>query len=204
MNVREDATVVNNEGAGNISLNRTRVYGEDASVYITVDTDIVDTTGTREIAITDVDGLYTGVQNVELEIDTTAATVTGNADFFKDLAAGDAYDRDTDALIQAQVYTVYDKDNYVIGRIVLGDVSGSGDYAYITSAGAVSEEKIGDTYYWEFEAIFDGEFQTLTAKSKYTEIINTIEDYQWNTLELRFDPDGYVVRCGARRGRVPL
>ena len=134
------------------------------------------------------------MQNVELEIDTTAATVTGNADFFKDLAAGDAYDRDTDALIQAQVYTVYDKDNYVIGAIVLGDVSGSGDYAYITSAGAVSEEKIGDTYYWEFEAIFDGEFQTLTAKSKYTEIINTIEDYQWNTLELRFDPDGYVVR----------
>ncbi len=173
----------------NVTDANTRVYGEDASVYITVDTDIVDTRLEQEVAITDVDGLYTGVQNVELEIDTSAATITGDADFFEE----NVFEAD-DAIIEAQVYTVYDKDNYVIGAIVLGDVSGSGDYAYITSDGATSEEKIGDTYYWEFEAIFEGEAQTLTAKSKYTEIINTIADHRWEPLELRFDPDGYVVR----------
>ena len=178
----------------NVTDANTRVYGEDASVYITVDTDIVDTRLEQEVTITDVDGLYTGVQNVELEIDTSNMTIFGQEAYKDGFDPANPYDEDNGSIIEAQVYTVYDKDNYVIGAIVLGDVSGSGDYAYITSAGAVSEEKIGDTYYWEFEAIYDGEFQTLTAKSKYTEIINTIEDYQWNTLELRFDPDGYVVR----------
>ena len=90
-----------------------RVYGEDGSVYITVDTDFVDTTKTQK-AITDVDGVYTGVQNVNLEVDTSVETI------------------DT-AKVEAQVYTVYDNDNYIIGAVVIGDVSGSGDYAYILS-----------------------------------------------------------------------
>ena len=167
VSVREDVTIDKTD------YNKTRVYGEDESVYITVDTDFVDTTKTQK-AITDVDGVYTGVQNVNLEIDTSESTLkTG---------------------IEAQVYTVYDKDNYVIGAVVIGDVSGSGDYAYILSKGAISEEKIGDTYYWEFDAILDGQIQTLTAKSKYTEIIKEIEDHQFDVLELRFDTDEYVVR----------
>ena len=178
----------------NVSNANTRVYGEDASVYITVDTDIVDTRLEQEVTITDVDGLYTGVQNVELEIDTSNMTIFGQEDYKDGFDPDDPYDEDNGSIIEAQVYTVYDKDNYVIGAIVLGDVSGSGDYAYITSDGATSEEKIGDTYYWEFEAIFEGEAQTLTAKSKYTEIINTIANHRWEPLELRFDPDGYVVR----------
>ena len=154
----------------------TRVYGEDASVFITVDTDVVDTTGTNQIAITDVDGLYTGVQSVDLEIDNAPAVTGDDFDF------------------EAQVYTVYDKDNYIIGAVVLGEASGDDNYAYIVSNGATSEEKIGDTYYWEFDAILDGELQTLTAKSKYHEIIDTIKANRWNPLELRFDSDNYVIK----------
>ena len=158
----------------NVLANKnTRVYGEDESVYVTVNVNDVDTTNGIEKAITEVDGIYTGVQNVDLEVNTDASVI--------------------EADIEGQVYTVYDKDNYVIGAVVIGEASGTGDYAYITSDGAISEEKIGDTYYWEFEAILDGEFQTLTAKSKYTEIIDTIENNRWNGLELRFDADGYVI-----------
>ena len=155
--------------------NKTRVYGEDESVYVTVDTDLVDTTSPVKRAITDVNGVYTGVQNVNLEVDTSKDTIDTN--------------------IEAQVYTVYDKDNYVIGAVVIGDVSGSGDYAYILSDGATSEEKIGDTYYWEFDAILDGQVQTLTAKSKYHEVIDKIAANQFDVLELRFDTDDYVVRA---------
>ena len=107
----------------NVVDKKTRAYGEDASVYITVDTDLVDTTYGVKRAITDVNGVYTGVQSVNLEVDTTASTINTG--------------------IEAQVYTVYDKDNYIIGAVVIGDVSGSGDYAYILS-NAKSEEKIGD------------------------------------------------------------
>ena len=167
----------------------TRVYGEDESVYITVDTDLVDTTDPDKIAITDVDGVYTGVQSIDLEVDTSVETITGDPDFFK---KGNAYNN---AIIEGQVYTVYDKDNYIIGAVVMGDASGSVEnYAYILSDGATSEEKIGDTYYWEFDAVLDGEIQTLTAKSKYTSIINTIANHQYEGLELRFDSDGYVIK----------
>ena len=167
----------------------TRVYGEDESVYVTVSTDRVDTTGKEYIAITEGDGVYTGVQSIDLEVDTSVETITGDPDFFKD---GNTYNN---AIIEGQVYTVYDKDNYIIGAVVLGDASGSVEnYAYILSDGAISEEKIGDTYYWEFEAVLDGEIQTLTAKSKYTEIIDTIKANRWKGLELRFDNDGYVIK----------
>ena len=146
-----------------------RSYGEDASVYITVDLDDVDySIGEPDQAITEVTGVYTGVQSVDLEIDTTAE---GQAQ-------------------EAQVYSVFDSDGYIIGAIVIGEGKGSvANYAYILSK-AKSEEKIGDTYYWEFEAIVNGEVQTLTAKSKYS---NTITKLNKNTVqELRFDGD-YVV-----------
>ena len=171
----EDVTIntANVSVRDNVLSDKTRVYGEDESVYVTVNVNDVDTTNDIEKAITEVDGVYTGVQNVDLEVNTDASVI--------------------EAGIEGQVYTVYDKDNYVIGAVVIGEASGTGDYAYITSDGAISEEKIGDTYYWEFEAILDGEFQTLTAKSKYTKIITTIENNRWNGLELRFDADGYVI-----------
>ena len=174
----EDETIdtANVSVRDNVLDTKTRVYGEDASVFITVDTDVVDTTGKDQIAITDVDGLYTGVQSVDLEIDNAPAVTGDDFDF------------------EAQVYTVYDKDNYIIGAVVLGEASGDDNYAYIVSNGATSEEKIGDTYYWEFDAILDGELQTLTAKSKYHEIIDTIKANRWNPLELRFDSDNYVIK----------
>ena len=145
-----------------------RAYGEDDSIFITVDQDVVDTTGSKTIAITEVNGTYTGVQNVDLEVST--ADITGDW----------------------AIHTVYDDDNYIIASIVVGDASGAvANYAYILS-GAKSEEKIGDTYYWEFDAILDGQIQTLTAKSKYTSIIDELN--KGTVQELRFDADNYVVK----------
>ena len=145
-----------------------RVYGEDETVFLTVSLDIVDTTSGIKKAITEVEGVYTGVQNVDIDIDV----------------------EDPEAIGQSQVFTVYDSDYYVIAAVVIGEARGStANYAYITS-GAKSEEKIDDTYYWEFEAVLNGEHQTLTAKSKYH---NTIESLTKGTVqELRFDGD-YVV-----------
>lgn len=122
----------------------------------------------EDIAITGVTGVYTGVQNVDLELDND------------DVVGGWA------------IHTVYDKDNYIIASIVVGEAAGSvANYAYILSD-AKSEEKIGDTYYWEFDAVMDGQIVTLTARSKYTDIFNTLEANQDKVVELRFDGD-YVV-----------
>ena len=142
-----------------------RVYGEDATVFLTVDTGKVDD-GTKD-AITEVSGVYTGVQSVEIEVDLAAA-------------------------VKPHIYTVYDSDHYVIGAVVLGESIGSNqNLAYILS-GAKSEELKDGVYYWEFECVMNGELKTLTAKSKYKSTITTLKNSIDEVVELRFDGD-YVV-----------
>lgn len=135
-----------------------RSYGNDDSVFITVDMDIVDTMNTKERAITEVNGVYTGVQNVEIEIDHDA-----NAE-------------------EAEIYTVYNKDHYIIGAVTVGEGKGANATVAYVLSGAKSERKEGDTYYWEFDAFVDGEKQTLTAKSKYRDIFDALatESNSWH------------------------
>ncbi len=174
-----DGTVIN---CSNVRLDdmygwNGRAYGNDNSVYITAEAGEVDNSHNADAAITEVEGLYTGVQNVDIEM--TAA------------ARGDVTDTTKNTTAQAaNVYTVFDSDRYIIGSIVLGEAQGStANYAYILS-GAKSEEKIGDTYYWEFDAVLGGEKQTLTAASKYPSTITELE--VGKVQELRFDGD-YVI-----------
>ena len=147
------------------------VYGEDASVFLTVDLDEVDTTldmSKTKRAITDVTGVYTGVQEADLEIDPGTA------------------------IEEAEVYTVYDSDYFIIGAIVVGEGKGSAaNIAYIID-GAKSEEYKDGTYYWTFECVMDGTIQTLTAKSKYVDTIRALRSDADGIVELRFDGE-YVV-----------
>ena len=155
-----------------------RVYGEDATVFLTVDVDDVSKTTMGElVGITDVTGVYTGVQNVDIEIDTTS--VIKKAD-----PSNDAYLADK---LGGQVFAVYDSDYYVIAAVVLGEAIGANDNLAYILTGPTSEEKIDDTYYWTFDAIMNGEIQTFKAKSKYHNTIDMLND---NTVqELRFDGD---------------
>ena len=146
-----------------------RAYGNDDSVYITAESGRVDTSPNG--AITEVTGVYTGVQDVEIEMNDARGDVEEDGQ-------------------PVNVFTVFDSDRYIIASIVLGDAQGdTANYAYILSE-AKSEEIIDGTYYWEFDAILGGEKQTLTARSEYP---STIDELVMNTVqELRFDGD-YVV-----------
>ena len=167
---KEDVIRTDNLSIVGDSKNDNRVYGEDATVFVTVDLDAV-SAGSSAKVITDVDGVYTGVQNVDIEID-----------------------KDTEAVALGQVFTVYDSDYYVIGAVVIGEATGSAqNLAYILS-GAKSEEKKDDTYYWTFEAVLNGQVQTLTAKSKYSSTITPLT--KGTVMELRFDGD-YVTSIKA-------
>ena len=184
-----------------------RAYGNDDSVYITVETDKVDTHTNIPGSISAVTGVYTGVQSVEIELD--------HDDIMNDRPVDEAF-----------VYAVYDKENYIIGAVTVGEGKG-GDaiIAYVTDE--VQSERIEDGYYyWEFEAIVDGEIKTLTAKEKYDKVMGNnanktlinneaLQSYKayvkgnhplnsatgsitnWNAydglVELRMDADGYVV-----------
>ena len=182
--VRMTATDYNSEATvntSNLRVNdnvlaanqRSSVYGEDASVYLTVDLDEVDTTldqpDNTKRAITEVTGVYTGVQEVEIEIDPG-----------------------TD-IEEAEIYTVYDSDFYIVGAVVVGEARGNNaNIAYLID-GAKSESYDGTYYYWEFECVMDGQVQTLTAKSKYVDTIRALRNDTDDIVELRFDGDNYVV-----------
>ena len=165
-----DGTVIN---SANVRLNdempgsTVRAYGNDDSIYIIVEAGQVDTS-TGDDAITDVNGLYTGVQNVDIKLTREAKANVPDAN----------------------VFTVYDDDNYIVASIVLGEAQGSvANYAYILTS-AKSEGIEDGYYYWEFDAVLAGEIVTLTARSEYSD---TFYDLNPNHVqELRFDGD-YVV-----------
>ena len=146
-----------------------RAFGNDDSVYITVEAGNVDMSATgKDDAITEVSGLYTGVQDVDIEL---------TEDLQADVAEG-------------SVFTLKDKDDYIIASVVLGEAQGStANYAFILSE-AKSEGIDNGEYMWEFEAVMNGEKQTLTARSKYPSTISDLK--KDNVQELRFDGD-YVV-----------
>ena len=155
-----------------------RAYGNDDSVYITVDTDTVsDDTHT---AITKVNGTYTGVQDVDLLV--TAGASTGLA-------------------TNTSIFAVYDDDLYIIGAVVIGeDAYNTDNYAYAIKE--ASNEYIDDDEYtyWDFTAVVDGEIVTLTVKDKYGDVISAIAgrvgaaNITKNGLfRLTYDADGYVV-----------
>ena len=153
--------------------NQGRVYGNDDSIYITVEADIVDTSVGKKSAITDVKGVYTGAQNVKIE-----------------LTKSDKYEVE-----EAYVYSVYDSNYYIIASVVLGDAQGaSANYAYILSGAKNEEVRVengSNVYYWEFDAVLNGEKTTLTARTKYTSAIMGLDKY--HVQELRFDGD-YVTK----------
>ena len=165
---------VQNASKQYVNSSNVRVYGEDASIFITVDQDKVDTTHGQP-AITDVTGVYTGVQDVDLIIDASAVNASDGSQN------------------KWAIHTVYDSDNYIIASIVVGEAQGSvANYAYVLSESAKSEEKIGDTYYWEVEVVTGGEVKTVTVKSKYTSVLTGIVAQHDKVVELRYDGD-YVV-----------
>ena len=223
----ETMTYVNstvNIGAGpaKFDLTSARAYGEDDSVFITVDTDDVSGayigtgTGKGEItkAITDVNGVYTGVQDVDI-ITRLSDRVVGDYLVAKNGAkagtpANDwvsavnvatnpknnyiAVPSDTHSYLGENAYAVFDKNNFIIGAVILGEAEGNnGTKAYILDPVKYERYESG-TYYWQFEAVINGEIVTQEAESKFASTIDTMRNNQYEIVELRYkDADSEIV-----------
>ena len=159
----------------------TRAYGNDDSVYVTVEAGTV--AGGTGKGITKILGTYTGVQDVDLTVLSSA----------------------TNGLVgTSSVFAVYDDDLYIIGAIVMGeDTTSSKNYAYVLKDAKNEYIDDDDNYYWDFEAVVDGHIQTLTIKttaSKFAALrativaqLATIAPAAANGLmKLTYDKDGYV------------
>ena len=190
----DDSSVIN--GTVTPTANKGRVYGEDESIYITVGEGLVDT-GNGTDAITDVDGVYTGAQDIKIELTAGSKGTVNN-----DKTAANKAENAQESLAEqsAYVYTVFDNNNYIIASVVMGEAQGaSANYVYVMGGaknervekGSASRAANGDTYYWEFDAVVDGVETTLTVREKYsTTLQNNLNVH--GLVELRFDGD-YVV-----------
>jgi len=86
---------------------------------------------------------------------------------------------------------VFNGDHYVIASVVIGEAIGNtANYAYILSGAKSEGRDADDNYYWEFEAVLNGEIKTLTIKSKWNNTVDYLTPGQVQSL--RFDGD-YVV-----------
>ena len=216
VNAKDDATMAINSAKVRLtdSTDTTKkAYGNDNSIYITVETGKVNsgTYAKKDIAISKVTGTYTGIQSMDLVV-------------YEDLANGDTYtDNDTyntlgksftvsgtnivsgipSGNVGTGVYALYNSNNYVIAAIVVGEDNTSSDnYAYALKA-AQNEYKAGDYYYWDFEAVVDGKIETLTVKEAYNKaftgtgtanlIAANLGANKGSMFKLTYDKDGYVV-----------
>ena len=199
-------------GAGKV-LTTARAYGEDESVFITVDVDEVSASaggavGSQKLditkAITDVNGVYTGVQDVDI-ITRTTNRVQGkyyvnNTDKGAGPVATAAIDTHaaddqnghwvtadgTDSYLGENAYAVFDKNHFIIGAVILGEAEGNNaTKAYILDPVKYERYENG-TYYWQFEAVINGEIVKQEAESKFASTIDTMRENQYEVVELRY------------------
>ena len=185
------------------NLTARRAYGEDDSVFITVDVEDVsaklNSALTVTKAITDVNGVYTGVQNIDL-ITERNDRVQGNYYDTYDLvtnAPGTKADSTTnnttgnwaDGYIGENAYAVYDKNHFIIGAVILGEAEGAANTkAYILDPVKYERYENG-TYYWQFEAVIDGEIVVQEAQSKFKSTIDTMRKNKYEIVNLRYTDD---------------
>ncbi len=203
-------------GDGSPILDSYRAYGEDASVFITVDVEEVSAVAGTNLritrAITDVNGVYTGIQDVDI-ITSTSDRIVGR--YFKNngigggtiggpAEAGDDTWSPTDndghfvsagggySYLGENAYAVFDKNNFIIGAVILGEAEGNNaTKAYIIDPVKYERYENG-TYYWQFEAVINGEIVTQEAESKFQSTIDRMRNNQYEVVELRYNSENVV------------
>ena len=178
----------------NVSLNNAaddgKVYGNDNTVYINVETKAVKTAagkdGTDEyyrLVIDDVDSIATGTKNVSLVV----------TDQNKDSASG--ADKDNAKSASGEVYTLYKDNGYIIAAVIIGEDDGAiKTYAYVHSDDVKREtySKADDEWTWVREAIVDGKVVDLKEVGDGTALSELEDMDQNNWYELKLDADGNV------------
>ena len=164
--------------------NSTYVYGNDTTVYINVELEDVKvddnvndyrmgyTTENRWI-IDDVESVTTGVKNANLVMEN----LTNAGGYIAP---------------NAEIYTLYGDDGYVIAAVTMGENEGTAtNYVYVTSSD-VNREALNDngTWTWTREVFVEGEVKELTEVGTSLDVLDTMKQGEW--YEVRYDANGNV------------
>ena len=160
----------NRTGAGNNNV----AVGNSETVFITVDAG--DEVEAVEGSIVDVNGVVTGIQEANVELE-----------YYNDLAL---YNNERDEM----VFAVYDSRGYIEYAVVVGTSASSDDYVYLTS-GTENHGISNGNYYWTYTGITkDGE---ITFRSYTSEDQNDNQLAAGNLYKMDFNENGEVTRNGA-------
>ena len=166
---------------GHISLTGKsgRVYGNDDSVYLNVDTKKIDTASDATATIIeDVESVTVGVKNVNLEV-----AEIGKGSEAKDYVPVN------------EVYTLHNSNGWVIAAVVIGENQGtSSSYAFASSANVNQEsyDKESKEYTWTREVVINGELTEISYVGDSIDEIDTTSMPQGKWFKVTYYADGTV------------
>jgi len=174
-----DEVVSDTTIAGNTIDNPKNNGGTDKSNVGTAKATAITANSTRVGIISGVESITTGVGNVNLktyENVTAIENATGNN------IANPGF-----------VYTLFDKDGYVIAAIVLGEDDGTTKNLVYSHKSDIKDEHYSsadDEWTWTRNVIFNGEEITLTEKGSSISVLEDMDQNVW--YEVTYKADGTV------------
>ena len=135
-----------------------KVYGNNNTVYLSAETEMIlakktitsDAGTTPAVIITGASSVSKGVQSVDLAAYAAPAVIASDKDF----AVDKMYLTD----VSHGVYTLYDKNGYVIAAMVVGGDDGSNtSFAWVSSHGLSSESLVNGKWEYTRTVIINGE-----------------------------------------------
>lgn len=174
-----DEVVSDTNIAGNTIDNPKDNDGTDESNLGTANTTAITANSTRVGIISGVDSITTGVGNVNLKT-------------FKDVDAIEDASGNNIAN-PGFVYTLFDKDGYVIAAIVLGEDDGTTKNLVYSHKSDIKDEHYSsadDEWTWTRNVIFNGEEITLTEKGSSISVLEDMDQNVW--YEVTYKADGTV------------
>ena len=164
-----------------------KVYGNENTVYLLADLDVVNVDKTYYGVITGADEVITGVDNTNIEVMDSAQV----AESLEDTKNG--IDIETWNAVGG-TYALYNDDGIVIAAVVVGESAGvSSNVAYAISSKASEESYENGVWTWTRDVVINGEIVTLTETSDEDSksiLADEMEQGKWYTV--KYDADGNV------------
>ena len=177
-------------GGGNTAQ---RVYGNNDSVYLTADVDLITVSGNKHTIITKAANVVTGVRNASITTYTAADPIEVSE------AGGN---KNADSQLAHAAYVLFKSNGYIIGAVVVGsDDAISKNIVYVNSSQPSLEgyDSATGMWTWERKAILDGEEVVLRETSDVstgglTELsAGNMSQYSWYLVS--YNADGFVTNA---------
>ena len=181
---KNEVSEINDKHISLNTSNNGKIYGNDDSVYLLAELDVVNKGAAGEYAV------IKGAEEVVVGVDNTAFTVWGFQKVKDETSVASTDNKN----LSYGTYALYDDGNDVIAAVVVGESDSiSSQVAYVSSNNASSEGYADGKWTWTREVIIKGEKVELTETNDENESV--LVDYNENNgrwVTVKYMADGTV------------